>query len=52
MIDTNRRRTACAWTCTGRSHDKAGAKTELTTISELGNKFPRQGEVAELLKTL
>lgn len=32
--------------------DKAGAKTELTTISELGNKFPRQGEVAELLKTL
>lgn len=32
--------------------DKAGAKTELTTLSALGAKFPRQGEVAELLKTL
>lgn len=32
--------------------DKAGAKTELTTLSQLGSKFPRQGEVSELLKTL
>ena len=32
--------------------DKAGAKTELTTLSQLGTKFPRQGEVAALLKTL
>lgn len=32
--------------------DKAGAKTELTTLSQLGTKFPRQGEVTELLKTL
>jgi cellulose synthase operon protein C len=35
-----------------QSGDKAGAKAELTTLSELGTKFPRQGEVAELLKTL
>jgi putative PEP-CTERM system TPR-repeat lipoprotein len=32
--------------------DKAGAKTELTTLADLGTKFPRQREVAELLKTL
>jgi putative PEP-CTERM system TPR-repeat lipoprotein len=32
--------------------DKAAAKTELTTLSQLGAKFPRQGEVTELLKTL
>jgi putative PEP-CTERM system TPR-repeat lipoprotein len=35
-----------------QSGDKAGAKTELNTIAQLGSKFPRQGEVAELLKTL
>lgn len=32
--------------------DKAGAKTELARLTELGTKFPRQGEVAELMKTL
>lgn len=32
--------------------DKPAAKTELTTLSQLGSKFPRQGEVSELLKTL
>jgi putative PEP-CTERM system TPR-repeat lipoprotein len=32
--------------------DKAAAKTELSTLAQLGEKFPRQGEVAELLKTL
>ncbi|GAB4041960.1 MAG: tetratricopeptide repeat protein [Rubrivivax sp.] len=35
-----------------QSGDKAAAKTELTTLSELGSKFPRQAEVTELLKTL
>lgn len=35
-----------------QSGDKAAAKTELTTLSQLGTKFPRQGEVTELLKTL
>jgi putative PEP-CTERM system TPR-repeat lipoprotein len=35
-----------------QSGDKAGAKTELNTIAQLGSKFPRQGEVTELLKTL
>lgn len=32
--------------------DKPAAKTELTTLSQLGPKFPRHGEVTELLKTL
>lgn len=32
--------------------DKPAAKTELTTLSQLGSKFPRHGEVTELLKTL
>ena len=32
--------------------DKAGAKTELATLAELGPKFPRQAEVADLMKTL
>jgi putative PEP-CTERM system TPR-repeat lipoprotein len=32
--------------------DKAAAKTELTTLSQLGPKFPRQVEVGDLLKTL
>lgn len=34
------------------SGDKAGAKAELVTLSQLGTKFPRQAEVSELLKTL
>jgi putative PEP-CTERM system TPR-repeat lipoprotein len=32
--------------------DKAGAKTELNTLAALGDKFPRQAEVADLMKTL
>jgi putative PEP-CTERM system TPR-repeat lipoprotein len=32
--------------------DKAGAKTELEILAKLGEKFPRQGEVAEMLKAL
>jgi Flp pilus assembly protein TadD len=32
--------------------NKAAARTELNTLAALGDKFPRQGEVAELLKTL
>lgn len=32
--------------------DKPAAKTELETLAKLGDKFPRQKEVAELLKTL
>lgn len=32
--------------------DKPGAKVELETLAKLGDKFPRQGEVTELLKTL
>jgi Flp pilus assembly protein TadD len=32
--------------------DKAAAKTELDTLAALGDKFPRQAEVADLLKTL
>jgi putative PEP-CTERM system TPR-repeat lipoprotein len=32
--------------------DKPGAKTELQALAGLGDKFPRQKEVADLLKTL
>ena len=32
--------------------DKAGAKTELEILAKLGEKFPRQGEVTEMLKAL
>ncbi|WP_158288815.1 XrtA/PEP-CTERM system TPR-repeat protein PrsT [Rubrivivax albus] len=32
--------------------DKSAAKTELETLAKLGDKFPRQGEVTALLKTL
>ncbi len=32
--------------------DKPAARTELETLAKLGEKFPRQGEVTELLKTL
>lgn len=32
--------------------DKSSAKVELQRLAELGAKFPRQGEVADLLKTL
>lgn len=32
--------------------DKPAAKAELETLAKLGEKFPRQGEVTELLKTL
>lgn len=35
-----------------QSGDKAGAKAELDGIAQLGSKFSRQNEVAELLKTL
>jgi putative PEP-CTERM system TPR-repeat lipoprotein len=35
-----------------RANDKAGAKTELETLSKLGDKFPRQQEVADLQKKL
>lgn len=35
-----------------QSGDKAGARTELDTLAALGDKFPRQKEVGELLKTL
>jgi putative PEP-CTERM system TPR-repeat lipoprotein len=35
-----------------QSGDKASARTELKSLAELGDKFPRQKEVGELLKTL
>ena len=31
--------------------DKTNARTELSTLAALGNKFPRQAEVADLIKT-
>jgi len=31
--------------------DKANARSELSTLAALGNKFPRQAEVAALIKT-
>jgi FimV-like protein len=32
--------------------DKAGARTELETLAKQGDKFARQAEVSDLLKTL
>ena len=34
-----------------QSGDKASARSELSTLAALGNKFPRQAEVAELIKS-
>lgn len=35
-----------------QSGDKPAARTELEALAKLGTKFPRQGEVSELMKTL
>jgi putative PEP-CTERM system TPR-repeat lipoprotein len=35
-----------------KNGDKSGARSELETLAKLGDKFPRQPEVGELLKTL
>jgi predicted Zn-dependent protease len=33
-----------------QSGDKAGARAELSSLAALGNKYPRQAEVAEMVK--
>jgi predicted Zn-dependent protease len=35
-----------------KSGDKTQARSQLETLDKLGDRFPRQPEVAELLKTL
>jgi thioredoxin-like negative regulator of GroEL len=34
------------------SGDKSNARTELSTLAALGSKYPRQAEVAALIKTV